>query len=732
MNTQEGHSHLQLGQTVVNLSSRSLNSSEHSLLDKGLKFIPTPQNTTHKSLKNPVKSFGRKLAITHFFHNKNLRGEKLPFIPKSTWTPPSALTPDPILKKIKDIFKEVSGLKIPKEIDNLPQDEISAINTLKNDNSIIIKKSDKGSATVILDKKDYIWECERQLSNTGHYKKLDQPLYPQTSLEVSSIVQKLKDLKYITKKQFEYLNPPEDPRPRHLYTLPKIHKPPDKWSVPFKIPPGRPIISDCSSESYAVSEYIDHFLAPLSIRHPAYLKDTNDFIHKIRKVKIPTDSLLISLDVDSMYTNIDNKAGLKAVKESFDLYPDPKRPDLEILELLKISLEKNDFEFNGDWFLQVSGTAMGKKFAPSYANIFMAAWEREVFTKCPSHPITYLRYLDDIFIIWTKSKQEFEEYFEILNNHHPAVKLKATISENSIDFLDTTVFKGPDFSVTGQLDTKVFFKPTDTHQLLHKKSFHPKHTFKGLIKSQILRFKRISSLQSDLQKTINILFRALRRRGYSNRFLRKIKNETLYPKETSGHSASPCNSGRCGTCPHFPHSDSFICTNSNKTYPIKNNLSCHSKNVIYLITCSRCGIQYVGQTSLTLRDRFTRHRFDINHKLDKPVSNHFNGFNHSISDCQIVPIEQVSNQDNLLHREQFWINTLKTVHPEGLNLQNDINQIIPFIIPFNTAATRAAKITRHHYSELQALYPQVFKSNLVTAYCRNKNLTDHLIRSRLK
>lgn len=585
---------------------------------------------------------------------------------------------------------------------------------------------------MILDKKDYIWECDRQLSNEKHYKKLDEPVYPETSIKLTEIIKRLKNSKYINQKQFEYLNPPPNPRPRHLYTLPKIHKPPDKWSKPFKIPPGRPIISDCSSESYAVSEYIDHFLAPLSMRHPAYLKDTNDFIQKIRELRIPQNSLLISLDVDSMYTNIDNKAGLKAVKESFDLYPDPNRPDLEILELLKISLEKNDFEFNGNWYLQVSGTAMGKKFAPSYANIFMAAWERQVFERCPVHPETYLRYLDDIFIVWTKTREEFDEYFEILNNHHPAVKLKATISEESIDFLDTTVFKGPNFNETGQLDTKVYFKPTDTHQLLHKNSFHPKHTFKGLIKSQILRFQRISSRDSDLQKTINILFKALRDRGYTKRFLRQIKNETLHPNITPTHKVGPCNSGRCGTCPHFPPAGSFQSTKTNKTFLIKQNLSCDSKNVVYLITCSRCDIQYVGQTSLSLRDRFTRHRFDINHKLLKPVANHFNSPHHSIQDCTIIPIEQISDPSDLLHREQFWIKTLKTISPEGLNLQNDVNQILPFIIPFNTAATKAAKITRKHYSDLQTLYPQVFRSNMVTAYCRNKNLTDHLIRSRLK
>lgn len=63
-----------------------------------------------------------------------------------------------------------------------------------------------------------------------------------------------------------------------------------------------------------------------------------------------------------------------------------------------------------------------------------------------------------------------------------------------------------------KISTKVYFKPTDCHALLHKSSYHPKHTFKGIIKSQIIRFYRISSKESDLQDSISVLFRSLRKR----------------------------------------------------------------------------------------------------------------------------------------------------------------------------------------------------------------------------
>lgn len=81
------------------------------------------------------------------------------------------------------------------------------------------------------------------------------------------------------------------------------------------------------------------------------------------------------MDIDSLYTNIDITEGIQAIKNIFLKYPDSKRPDKGLPDLLHINLTHNDFEFNNKYYLQVKGTAMGKKFAPAYANIFMAQWE---------------------------------------------------------------------------------------------------------------------------------------------------------------------------------------------------------------------------------------------------------------------------------------------------------------------------------------------------------------------
>ena len=85
---------------------------------------------------------------------------------------------------------------------------------------------------------------------------------------------------------------------------------------------------------------------------------------------------------------------------------------------------------------------MGKRFALNYANLFMAEWEKQALRKCNKLPLIYLRYLDDICGIWTHGDDEYRVFLDILNSHQNCIKLTSVTSKQSIDFLDTTIFKG--------------------------------------------------------------------------------------------------------------------------------------------------------------------------------------------------------------------------------------------------------------------------------------------------
>lgn len=105
-----------------------------------------------------------------------------------------------------------------------------------------------------------------------------------------------------------------------------------------------------------------------------------------------------------------------AVRKWLKKYPSQNHPDQEILTLLHLSLTRNDFEFDGKCYLQIKGTAMGKRFARAYANIYMAHWEGTAFQKCRKLPAHYFRFLDDIWGVWTYKEEEFVAFINTLNN----------------------------------------------------------------------------------------------------------------------------------------------------------------------------------------------------------------------------------------------------------------------------------------------------------------------------
>ena len=75
-----------------------------------------------------------------------------------------------------------------------------------------------------------------------------------------------------------------------------------------------------------------------------------------------SDIILALIDVTSLYTNISHSKGMesavKALKSQCN--PDPMRPDAEVIgKLIDIVLYNNVFEFDGKYYLQIQGCAMG-------------------------------------------------------------------------------------------------------------------------------------------------------------------------------------------------------------------------------------------------------------------------------------------------------------------------------------------------------------------------------------
>ena len=79
-------------------------------------------------------------------------------------------------------------------------------------------------------------------------------------------------------------------------------------------------------------------------------------------------------------------------------------------------------------------------------------------------------------------------------------------------------------------------------------------------------------------------------------------------------NVSKCNHTVCKLCPKLLPTNFFTSTVTHRVYPSKND-NCKSSNVIYLITCSTCNLQYVGETAQQLNFRFAKHRLNMQGQL---------------------------------------------------------------------------------------------------------------------
>ena len=157
----------------------------------------------------------------------------------------------------------------------------------------------------------------------------------------------------------------------------------------------------------------------------------------------------------------------------------------------------------------------------------------------------------------------------------------------------------------------------------------------------------------------------------------------------------PCPRINCRYCCRLDKTGNITSKSTGRSYFARSKVSCQSNNLIYCLTCTRCNVQYVGQTKNKLEDRFVVH---FNHiaptkpprkkskskpanpkyklKYDDPIGRHFKSIYHNgLNDVHIHILHFITAPSNSVPAkslrddlERKWIHRLKTLSPWGLNL----------------------------------------------------------------
>ena len=284
---------------------------------------------------------------------------------------------------------------------------------------------------------------------------------------------------------------------------------------------GRPIVSLCGSPLERIGKYIDKFLLPAVYQQPTYLRDSIAFINIIERTEVDPNSFLVCFDIKEMYHNLTHEELINAVKNAWPTIADCNHqvtlpPREYILELLKIILENNEFIFDNRFFKTTTGVPMGNSLSPELTDLRVFEVLNDILDSFRhKHKITNLyRYRDDCFFIYKNgSLAEIAEFFEHANSKHQLLKFTYEASNEKLQFLDLLMFKGPMYETRKVLDITTFHKKTENYQYLERSSCHPSHTFKGLIKGEMLRFKRCTNNMTDLTRQYEHFANRLIKRG---------------------------------------------------------------------------------------------------------------------------------------------------------------------------------------------------------------------------
>ena len=181
-----------------------------------------------------------------------------------------------------------------KIIRNISDDEFSALKSLRNNRNIVICRADKGNCIVILDKKDYI-EKINQILELKQFKSAKDTLLIEKENSMNKYILKLYKENVIDKETYWNIHSTSSSYAT-MYGQPKVHK----TNYPF-----RPIISSIGSYNYNLSK---HLYKIIKQNRPdqsfSFVKNSFEFVKKIMEIEDSANQIMVSFDVDNLYTNV--------------------------------------------------------------------------------------------------------------------------------------------------------------------------------------------------------------------------------------------------------------------------------------------------------------------------------------------------------------------------------------------------------------------------------------------
>ena len=498
---------------IFNFSDHNLSTAQKSILIKGLNFALPPKKLHYEGY---LLDF--ELLYRNAYNSDSIKNNEL----------------DEFKRKLKSLaltsLKSYNRKK--KKLENITEEEHSALLQLTSLEDIIIMKADKGNVIVLVNKNDYIRKMESMLDDTSKFQpisftKLNGDLRHLLDKEdeVKLFLKTLQEKDIISDQDFAKIIPVGS-SPGILYGLCKVHK-----DVPSgdTCPPFRPILSAIGTVSYNLAKYLVPILEPITTNQ-FVCKDSFSFAAEVRNQN--PDGFMASFDVSSLFTNIPLDETIEiCVKKLFGRKRKFKGfTRMEFRTFLQFAVKDNLILFNGKYYIQIDGVAMGSPLGPTLANVFLCYWEEIWLDKCPTQfrPLYYRRYVDDTFLLFS-SQSHVNKFLKYMNTRHDNIDFTHEIEiDDRLAFLDVLVTREE-----SGLITSIYRKPTFSGLYTNFNSFISDKYKTGLIYCLLFRIFTLTVDWAKFHEEVRYLRDIFRKNQYPehyfDRCLKFFLNNKLNP-----------------------------------------------------------------------------------------------------------------------------------------------------------------------------------------------------------
>ena len=150
---------------------------------------------------------------------------------------------------------------------------------------------------------------------------------------------------------------------------------------------------------YPTARFVANILAPMVGHTPHHLKNSAHLVEKMKQISLDDDESLVSFDVTALFTSVPVEESLTLIQSKLaqdtSLTDRTRLSPHQITELLRLCLTTTYFKYEGDFYAQVEGAAMGSPVSPIVANLFMEWFEIHALATFTESLKIWMRYVDD-------------------------------------------------------------------------------------------------------------------------------------------------------------------------------------------------------------------------------------------------------------------------------------------------------------------------------------------------